>query len=89
MDATWTTSRGDYWWWVGICGSGAFYALLQQSLHHPHSHPRSSRDFISLRLLALILCSNCSKTFNKVLLPPGNNLLNYFLQLGVPLQLAE
>ena len=45
--------------------------------------------FISLRLLALILCSNCSKTFNKVLLPPGNNLLNYFLQLGAPLQLAE
>ena len=43
---------------------------------------------ISLRLLALILCSNCSNTFNKVFTPIGGAMLNYFLKLGGSLKLA-
>ena len=45
-------------------------------------------DLISLRLLALILCSNCSNTFNKVFTPIGGAMLNYFLKLGGSLKLA-
>ena len=44
---------------------------------------------ISLRLLALILCSNCSNTFNKVLTTIGGHMLNYFLDLGGSLELAQ
>ena len=44
---------------------------------------------ISLRLLALILCSNCSNTFNKVLTAIGGHLLNYFLKPGGSLELAQ
>ena len=44
---------------------------------------------ISLRLLALILCSNCSNTFNKVLTTIGGHLLNYFLKIGQSLELAQ
>ena len=44
---------------------------------------------ISLRLLALILCSNCSNTFNKVLTTIGGHMLNYFLELEVSLGLAQ
>ena len=44
---------------------------------------------ISLRLLALILCSNCSKLFNKSLTYIVRHLLNYFLQLGLSLGLAQ
>ena len=44
---------------------------------------------ISLRLLALILCSNCSNTFNKVLITIGGHMLNYFLKLEVSLELAQ
>ena len=46
-------------------------------------------DLISLRLLALILCSNCSNTFNKVLTTIGGHLLNYFLKWGGSLELAQ
>ena len=38
-------------------------------------------ETISLRLLALILCSNCSNTFNKVFEGIALFLLNYFLRL--------
>ena len=44
---------------------------------------------ISLRLLALILCSNCSNTFNKVLTTTGGHMLNYFLKPGGSLELAQ
>ena len=50
----------------------------------------NARDdlIISLRLLALILCSNCSNTFNKVLTLIEGLLLNYFLQTECSLELA-
>lgn len=51
--------------------------------------PPQIRINISLRLLALILCSNCSNTFNKVLTTIGGHMLNYFLQLGGSLELAQ
>ena len=44
---------------------------------------------ISLRLLALILCSNCSNTFNKVLTTIGGHMLNYFLKPEGSLELAQ
>ena len=44
---------------------------------------------ISLRLLALILCSNCSNTFNKVLTTIGGHMLNYFLKSEGSLELAQ
>jgi len=44
---------------------------------------------ISLRLLALILCSNCSNTFNKVLTTIGGHMLNYFLEPEGSLELAQ
>jgi hypothetical protein len=49
--------------------------------HQGNFFPPLSRKFlISLRLLALILCSNCSNTFNKVFWVIDPNLLNYFLK---------
>ena len=44
---------------------------------------------ISLRLLALILCSNCSSVVNTALATIGGHLLTYFLSLGGPLELAQ
>ena len=45
---------------------------MPQEIMEPVSGVRTSShavSIISLRLLALILCSNCSNTFNKVLMP--------------------
>ena len=50
----------------------------------PFAHPP-----ISLRLLALILCSNCSSVVNTALATIGGHLLTYFLSLGGPLELAQ
>jgi uncharacterized membrane protein len=52
-------------------------------------HSRAHEVNISLRLLALILRSNCSNNFNKVLTIIDGHLLNYFLDLGFSLVLAQ
>ena len=62
--------------------------------NHKPQHQYTHHSFlcemaISLRLLALILCSNCSNTFNKVLITIGGHMLNYFLKLEVSLELAQ
>ena len=68
-----TSEVGDFTHLVGSIKGNDSY----KQVHH-----------ISLRLLALILCSNCSNTFNKVLTIIDGHLLNYFLNPGGSLVLA-
>jgi len=44
-----------------------FYLKLPTHVQSAHPYAHATLNTISLRLLALILCSNCSNTFNKVL----------------------
>ena len=81
----------DVEWYIMYC-----YMLCgveQGFSNNPHTYRSSAAlllDFrISLRLLALILCSNCSNTFNKVLTIIDGHLLNYFLKIGQSLELAQ
>ena len=43
------------------------YLKIPTHVHSAHHYCAPKLEIISLRLLALILCSNCSNTFNKVL----------------------
>ena len=74
---------------VRICVCSAFTAVLCGRDSQYFTICISCILHISLRLLALILCSNCSNTFNKVLTTIGGHMLNYFLKLGGSLELAQ
>ena len=77
--------------WSDIC-IHVQYSVACQVVDNTHifftTFPFSSKG-ISLRLLALILCSNCSNTFNKVLTTIGGHMLNYFLKTEGSLELAQ
>ena len=55
----------------------------------PNKRCDNANRTISLRLLALILCSNCSESFNKDSPSSEGYLLNYYLQPGGSLALAQ
>ena len=77
--------------WYDIC-IHVQYSVACEVCDHTHIFFTTlpiNNESISLRLLALILCSNCSNTFNKVLTTIGGHMLNYFLKTEGSLELAQ